>query len=269
MPLFRSRSKDAKIAEGRISSAAAPARFQVEEAVRLTDHFSVYPVASTGVVKSVNPGSGLPSYDVEFGHGSPIEIPEQFLDRIPSVVPGFFEVGARVRLAEDFDGIMVDEGLAAEEPDTESQSEHVGLKAGATVGTVMLRKDGRSEVIVKLDWSSMALFIDSRKLERIPGCTRVTVDDDGSVHIRLFFAYLDAVVLTEDAIMFDGYPLKQGTVGYIRPMSVHMPVVQEMQESWRTGIYNVYFNCADGEPRWQNIHSNLLRLESDLPTVTK
>jgi hypothetical protein len=68
------------------------------------------------------------------------------------------------------------------------------------------------------------------------------------VRVRLFFAYLDAVVLTEDAIMFDGYPLKQGTVGCVRPMSVHMSVAQEMQESGWTGIYNVYLIAQTVSP---------------------
>jgi hypothetical protein len=263
MSIFRSRSKAAAPQDPRLlaEGVAPTARFKVGDKVRLTDHFVVFPVRTVGEVLSFS--QNPQGYTVLFEYSQPIDVPEQYLESVPPAVPHVFEVGTRVRLTEDLHGI------ALEKHQPEQESARVGLKAGETAGTVTSSEDGSDNYRVELDRDPLtggsvgSISVSGQKLVATEGCATVSKAPDGAVRVTQFYRYLDAVATRAKVNMYDGYPLPEGSVGPIRPMSASSPITQEMQESWRTDVYWVYFECADGEPRWQQFPGHLIRLESD------
>jgi hypothetical protein len=238
--------------------------FAIGDRVVITEHVRVFPAGSEGEVTARNASRGEVTYTVQFGHHNPLEgVDGRNLKRMAAHTPGIFEIGTRVRLTQPFDGVLVDEDLAAEGNDPQSGDHRVHRDAG-TVGTVILRRDGQDEHMVQPDRSSVVLFAPSSKLERLPGCIGVIEDGQGGVSFRKYFAYLDAVALWEPVRTEEGRFIPEGTVGAIRPMSTNRSIVQEMQESWRTDAYTVYFRHEDGEISWLRLPANMLQLQSDL-----
>jgi hypothetical protein len=236
----------------------------VGDRVVITEHVLVFPAGSEGEVTARNANRGDVTYTVQFDHRDPVEgVDDRNLKRMAALTPGIFEIGTRVRLTQPFDGVLVDEDLAAERNDPQIGDDRVHRDAG-TVGTVVLRQDGRDEHMMQPDRSSVVLFVPSSKLERLKGCIRVIYDGQGGVRFRQYFAYLDAVALREPVRTEEGRFLPEGAVGAIRPMAIRTSIVQEMQESWRTDAYTVYFDREDGEVSWLRLAANMLQLQSDL-----
>jgi hypothetical protein len=163
-------------------------------------------------------------------------------------------------LTQDFNGFLWDENIASERDEPESNGGPVSYPAG-TVGTVMLHPQGEEEYMVQLDYQKMTLAARFSKLERIRGYTRVIPDGDGGVRIQQLFGYLDAVRLRQD-LTCEGRTYKAGSIGRIHSLNRRLPPVQVMEESWRTGVYDMFLN-DHGERSYFSVHGSALQLASD------
>jgi hypothetical protein len=263
---FRSRSKE-RPGEGDGPPAApepTQAAFPVGERVEFTSHVQVFPEGSTGEVTSVSVEGGTISYEVVLDSSSNknrVRVPGQHLKQVMHE-PGVFEVGTRVRLTEQFEGHLWDKDLAAE---TRGPTGEPASYPRGTTGTVDYRHEGADEHMVKLDRSTMTLAVRSSKLERIPGCIRILPDGQGGHRIQQLFAYLDAVVLREEMVTEDGETRPAGSIGRINPINPHMSIVEQMEESWRTGTYTVRFELPSQSDSvaFRQIPAGYLQLQSD------
>src|SRR5271165_458144 len=108
--------------ETRPQDAAEPPSptFAVGDRVVITEHVQVFPAGSEGEVTARNANRGEVTYTVQFActNHNPVEgVDDRNLKRMAAHTPGIFEIGTRVRLTQPFDGVLVDEDLAAERND--------------------------------------------------------------------------------------------------------------------------------------------------------
>jgi len=277
---FRSRSKERSGDEPHTRAVPVPtqAAFSVGASVQLTAHTAVFPMGSTGKVIAVTMDGGLPSYELSMdaNNANPVQVPARKL----KPVPGHFDVGARVRLTQEFVAKVQDQGLAVD-MDTDWAVAHSGELGGAhqpyskgTTGTVMFRPEGFDEYVIqldssirRLDGSPKDLIVRSSKLERIRGATVVTPDGEGGFSVHQFFAYLDRVVLREDVPMQNGEIYSKGMTGVIMPVSFQLSLVEMMEASWQTHSYTVRFGwdpSNSSEGFLADLPVKVLQLESDL-----
>ena len=262
---FRSRSK--KPVTGPTARAVTDrtqeTTLRVGERVKTTAEASGHPAGRTGEVTYVDDHGDKTFYRVTLDEGSwKVTATADDLERIAPYDPRVFEVGTRVRLTQDFAGHLWDEDIAAEMDGEEPKGNPVSYPAGTT-GTVTMHPEGAEEIMVQLDYKRLTLAVRFSKLERVRGETRVIRDSDGGMRIQQLFGYLDVVRLRKDLTLSDGRLCKAGTVGGIRPMSLHLTHVQLMEECWRTGSYPMFLAEDGPDGPLIEVPAAALQLDSD------